>query len=238
MSASFHSPTVTTEPVRLRLARLLTRQVSKVLGASSEGQIWIDVGAHLGEYSFGAALVNPKLTVFAFEPDLKTASKRLGLLPNYIVIPMAVSGVDGVGHFFVNSQPMCSSMLPLNPEGVAIYQSRGVLAKSPDFRIEKEIVVPCTRLDTFMSLTGIESVQFLKIDAQGTDFEVVKSAGERLRTINRILLEVPSGDVHLYQNECSKEEVVAYMKNAGFELDKVESIHSFEENLTFVNRSL
>ena len=40
---------------------------------------------------------------------------------------------------------------------------------------EREILVPTTRLDTFMQDNGIASVEFLKIDAQGADFSVIRS---------------------------------------------------------------
>jgi len=55
------------------------------------------------------------------------------------------------------------------------------------------------RLDTFLNGAGIRRVHYLKIDAQGADFAVIRSAGERLRDIDRISLEVQTTPFELYR---------------------------------------
>ena len=61
------------------------------------------------------------------------------------------------------------------------------------------------------------NVDFLKVDAQGLDLEVVRSGGARLAAVRRVSMEVVSDDcvpVYLQQPRCS--EVVAAMAQLGY----------------------
>ena len=128
--------------------------------AASDGEVWLDVGAHLGEKTFSFAAQNPSARVYAFEPNLKVASKLMGRLPNYIVLPMAVSEEDGSAPFYLNRFEAASSLLPFVPEGLAQWTGGEVL------QVEATPNVPTIRLDTFLNQTGIAKVAYLKIDAQ------------------------------------------------------------------------
>jgi FkbM family methyltransferase len=191
-------------------------------------EVWIDVGSHLGETTYDHARQDPNLIVYAFEPNSSLAVQRVGLLPNYVVLPMAVSEQDGIRPFFLNSDDATSSLLAFNPEG---WQN---------WRWEKEVQttniiwVPTIRLDTFFCHMGIRKVSYLKIDAQGHDLAVVRSLGNRLADVERVRLEVAINSVPLYEGANSKPEVVEYMEKGGFMLVGANSqSHGQELNLTF-----
>jgi FkbM family methyltransferase len=193
---------------------------------------WIDVGAHLGEQTIGFAQSNPGLTVFAFEPNWRVARKAMGKLRNFVVIPMAVSEEDGTSVFHVTKADEASSLLPFDAEGLGRWAGRELL------RLESKIQVPTIRLDTFMNLMEIESVDYLKIDAQGADLKVLRSAGSRLRDVQNIQLEVDISPVRLYQGSPSFDEIVQYLNEQGFSLtDREIQIKGCEENLRFVRRT-
>ena len=191
--------------------------------------VWFDVGAHLGEKTIYRAMANPNLTVYAFEPNLKLAAKRMGYLVNFIMLPFAIAETDGASDFNLNSFDSASSLLPFNREALSQWNGE------QDLKIERVISVPTIRLDTFMNEVGIPSVDFLKIDAQGADLSVLKSAGERLRDIREIVLEVPVKPIPLYEGSHSREECLRFMAGAGFDLVKQESESDGQEaNLTFM----
>lgn len=190
---------------------------------------WIDVGAYLGEKSLGAAEADERLRVYAFEPNLAVAVGLMGRLPNYVVIPMAVSEQEGGADFYLNSFTAASSLLPFDPRGLDRWDG------GEQLRVERRVTVPVIRLDTFMDLAGIAEVEYLKIDAQGADLAVVRSAGRRLRDIARISLEVQITPVPLYAGGSEKAAVLAYLDGAGFRLEASEpQSRGQEENLTFV----
>jgi FkbM family methyltransferase len=201
-------------------------------GRSGLSGVWIDVGAYLGTESFPAAKANPALQVYAFEPNLKLAAQCWGLLPNYTVLAAAVSESDGFADFYVNANVGSSSLLPMNPEGVRRWIGGHL------YKVEWKSPVPTVRLDTFMKWANISRVEYLKVDAQGADLSVIKSAGEKLRDIKKIKLEVAVTPVSPYVGAASRTDVVAYLEKFGFTLAGVESqFHDQEENLTFISRA-
>src|ERR1700730_10299435 len=127
---------------------------------------WFDVGAFRCEHVYEYALFNPSLRVFAFEPNMHLAAKLFGALPNIIVVPMAVSETDGCAEFNITAHPGSSSLLSID-DGNARQWTGG-----PEIRVVDKTTVPTIRLDTFMNLAGIQTVDYLKIDAQGADLAV------------------------------------------------------------------
>jgi FkbM family methyltransferase len=194
--------------------------------------VWLDVGACRGEHCYGFALSNPSLRVFLFEPNLRMAIKLFGMLPNFFVVPLAVTEKDGSSDLNINSYADASSLLPLDDQGVRSWAGAQVL------RTIEKVTVGTIRLDTFLNLAGIQSVDYLKIDAQGMDLEVVKSAGNRLKDIHRICLECDVTSHPLYRGASTKSETVEFLDSRGFALiDVLPQSDGQEENLTFENKA-
>jgi FkbM family methyltransferase len=211
-----------------RMARACYRLGDELLKFARHGDVWIDVGAHLGELTFPVARRNPSLRVYAFEPNLKLAAQRMGVLKNFVVLPMAIAEEDGCATFHINACDASSSLFPLEPGGMSAWIGGEAL------REELRILVPTIRLDTFLNRAGISRVAYLKVDAQGADLAVVRSAGERLSDIDRITLEVAVAPRQLYLGAPQKEEVMHYMSQQNFLLVSSKTqTHGQEENLTF-----
>lgn len=191
-------------------------------------RVWIDVGAHEGETTIRFAAAQPGLTVYAFEPNLAVASKVMGRLRNFIVIPAAVSEKEGMAELKLSAYDASSSLLDMDQD-----VARNWVGGDGRLDVVDRVQVPTMRLDSFMNRMGIRHVEFLKIDTQGADLEVVRSAGDRLADIDRITLEVTKG-AQLYQGAAGEEEVVAFMTSHGYRL-KGRRLQTFgqEENLTF-----
>lgn len=219
------------DPLAL-LGRALRRAGNEILARTGLRGTWIDVGAYHGDLTIWHAQRNPGLTIYAFEPNLRAASTILGRFSNYIVIPMAVAEKDGIAEFHLNAFEMSSSLLPMDEQAVKSWIGGEAL------KLASIQNVPTIRLDSFMELVGIDKVDFLKIDAQGTDLSVVRSAGSRLRDISNILMEVSIAPIPVYIGEPSKEEVVEFMSRAGFRLQEAQQqTYGQEENLLFTRRA-
>jgi len=209
--------------------RALRRAGTELLRVVSPEGIWIDVGAHRGETTLHHAIRNPNLKIFAFEPNLQAAVGLTGKACNYIAIPMAIAEADGQTEFHINRFEAASSLLPMSEESRRKWKGGEALA------VESTVIVPTIRLDTFMRLAGIERVDYLKIDAQGMDLAVLRSAGSRLKDVAKITIEVDLSPSPLYVGAASKSEAIDFLRQAGFELLQTEEqTHGQEENLTFV----
>jgi len=192
-------------------------------------RVWIDVGAHEGEMTFPFAAADRSLLVYAFEPNLHAASRIMGRLRNYVVLPVAIAEKDGSAELQLNAYEQSSSLLPADAAGVKSWVTE------QEFKVIGSVTVPTMRLDTFMDGAGIGSVDYLKIDAQGLDLEVVKSAGDRLKDVAKVVLEATISSYRQYEGAPDKAVIVEYMESRGFRLagEEVQS-HGQEANLTFL----
>ena len=153
----------------------------------------------------------------------------MGRLRNYVVLPIAIAERDGSAELHLTAYEQSSSLLPVDEVGIKSWVSE------VEFKVVGSATVPTMRLDTFMNGAGIESVDFLKIDAQGLDLEVVKSAGDRLRDVSKVQLEATTSSYRQYEGAPGKSVIVEYMESKGFRLTEEEvQSHGQEANLTFL----
>ncbi len=154
----------------------------------------------------------------------------MGRLRNYVVLPFAIAERDGSATLQLNAYEQSSSLLPPDAEGIKRWETGGL-----HFEVVGAVTVPTMRLDTFIASVGLKSVDFLKVDAQGLDLEVVRSAGDRLKDIRKIQLEVTTVDYRQYEGAPGRSAIVDFMESKGFVLkgEEIQS-HGQEANLTFV----
>ncbi len=197
--------------------------------ASGKRRIWIDVGAHRGETTFESARRDPNLLVYAFEPDVAVAAHRYGLLPNFVVLPLAVSDRDGFREFHVSSNDATSSLLAFDPERLKQWRGGGRI------KTVRRVQVPTIRLDTFLDVMGIARVDYLKIDAQGHDLEVLLSLGDRIRDVAELKVEACAIARPLYHDAHNQTATVTeFLQRHGFVLaESLPESLAQERNLLF-----
>lgn len=155
-----------------------------------------------------------KTHVHAFEcnPDaLEIAVKNIGKNPNITLAPYAVWVETGKLLFYrvPEGNIGASSVFPFNPD-----------AKNyPDILEEgltqEEIIVDAIRLDEYLKLNDIPSIDLLCMDVQGAAFEVLQSLGDYLSEVKYIITELETHPIYL--GEVLYEDVDAYLKENGFE---------------------
>jgi len=157
------------------------------------------------------------------------AGRIMGRLRNYVVLPFAIAERDGSAVLQLNAYEQSSSLLPPDEAGVKSWVTE------QSFEVVGSVTVPTMRIDTFLNRMGIGAVDYLKIDAQGLDLEVVKSAGDRLADVAKVQLEATTASYRQYEGAPDKTAIVEYMESRGFRLTGEESqSHGQEANLTFV----
>jgi len=153
----------------------ITQFVFKVL---SDGDIFVDVGAHGGLYTVLAAKrVGNGGKVFSFEPNplnvkFLKLNVHLNNLENVEIIPMAVNNKEGRLKLFCSTnETALTSTSPLN-------------FKDANQRI---IQVDTTSLDELIK--KVDFVKILKIDTEGNDYNVLESAKGLLNKTFYIIVE-------------------------------------------------
>jgi FkbM family methyltransferase len=187
----------------------------------------IDIGAHDGS-SFSIPYAKDRNNlVYAIEPIPALANKiRSSGLPNLYVFCTAIGEEEGLATFYLNQDSQTSSLLPNSAED-------GWSSYADSLKTIETIEVPVLRLDNFMRSHHIVEVDLLKVDAQGYDLQVIKSAGDLIRKVRRIQLEVQV--TPLYKGSASKDEILEYLEASGFRLVSTKfQTEGLEENLEFV----
>lgn len=150
--------------------------ITRVLDPSAS-LVFIDVGANQGATAARMLREFPNATVYAFEPspsvvdDLNAAARaHPGLRP----VPLAAGSANGEIDFNVTRNHWCSSVLTPSPLGKRYYGDW--------YDTVRTVRVGVVRLDDWTAEQAITRVDFLKVDAQGYDLEVLRGAEGLLRS--------------------------------------------------------
>jgi len=164
----------------------------------------IDVGANQGFFSLYAA--SKGATVYAFEPCtenfevLKWNVARNGLEKHVKAFNMAVMGEKGHVPLYVGLDASGEILSGTVSTRNSNRGGEGVVVRS----------VECTTLDSLLHDMGIERCDFLKMDCEGAEYEILRNTSrDSFRKIARISLECHEGRM---------AEAVTILKNAGFEI--------------------
>ena len=90
------------------------------------------------------------------------------------------------------------------------------------------------RLDTFCKENGITHIEHIKVDAQGSDLDVLKSIGEYLNVTHSIMVEAfINNHEYVYEGEVKEDEVMQLLTPLGFVLTN-RAVDGNYADLTFV----
>lgn len=179
------------------------------------------------------------LPVLFIDPD-GDALDRVPALEGDVKVRGALSTFNGETsfHFYGDGT---HSILTINTKDIHkfIGGHTGEPARREDWLPRKSISVPCYRLDTLLQEFNIDEVPFLTIDAQGHDLQVLKSLGNRIRSVWHFELEVQVTDFEIYIGQSALSEVLDYAAQEGFDLFLCQpQTFGQELNLLFSNRSV
>lgn len=171
------------------------------------------------DYGAGAwNLFAPNLTIYGFDADADACEaaeadlelKQINWTEKHI--PLALGKSVEETTLYVTKHPMCSSLYPPNEPYNARFTNLPQLCNL-DFTIDIET----STLDAFCAAEGINTIDFLQIDVQGAELQVLKGASEILnRGVLGIQAEVEFS--HLYVNQPLFADVDVYLRGHGFTL--------------------
>ena len=165
----------------------------------------IDIGANIGNVSLAVSKLFPDAKIYAIEPvfDIykilkKSTTKHL----NIYTFPLAISN---------NSKSVTMLYNKKLPEGSL------VMNNSVSFK-GKKIHVKALTLDSFIKQNHIKQIDYLKIDVESFEKNVLQGAHESLGDVHYLCLEIQATD---YTDYTFSELVgMLYGKNYNFQLLK------------------
>ncbi|HET9806211.1 MAG TPA: FkbM family methyltransferase [Nitrososphaeraceae archaeon] len=189
-----------------------------------EGDIVIDVGAHIGPYTLKASRhvgLNGKVIAIEADPEnfkLLKLNIQLNKLTNVIALNYAVYSKEDKIKLYLPSKEK-------EEESSPSYTKYNTIMTERVDNEKKFVEVKANTLDYLLQSNGIkhEQVNWIKIDVEGAEYEVLKGSKDILDKSNNIslLIEVHnlSSNINLY------EPIKEFLNSYNFKIDfeKVES---------------
>lgn len=130
-----------------------------------------------------------------------------------MVVPVAVSNVKGSRNLYLTKNPKCSSLFPPNDKVLKRYEPK--LARDGRELIRKDVVQVDT-LDNLLAQGAIEVPDVLKIDTQGSEYEVIEGGRSLLEGVSIVIVETWTEEVYVgIKNDA---QVSSLLEGLGFNL--------------------
>lgn len=143
------------------------------------------------------------------------------------IFPLFVSGGDEKVDFHLYESRVHSSSRQPHPRFASLFAG-------PSFRIERTVEMKSSSLDDFFeSNSGALKPDFLKIDTQGTEFEILEGAARILENCSMVEVEVEF--LEFYHGQKLFHEVAAFLLHKGFDLFHLNRV--FSQRRGYVGRA-
>ncbi|MDZ4716527.1 MAG: hypothetical protein SH819_13770 [Cytophagales bacterium] len=174
--------------------------------------ILVDVGASGGIHQRWKKIA-PYAICVAFDADDRemqlTESSSSGFRRLITINRIVTDREDEEVDFYLTQSPFCSSAL--EPDMAAL--SRWPFQEL--FRVERKVRLKAAKLMNALGEAGIERIDWLKVDTQGTDLRIFRSLPESVR--HEILLaEFEPGILDAYKGEDKLSELIGFMSKSYF----------------------
>jgi FkbM family methyltransferase len=174
--------------------------------------VLVDIGAAQGIHPKWRAIARYSVCV-AFEADERelgsVTSEAAGFRRLTTYNRIAAERASEAEPFHLTASPFCSSRLAPRHDSLARY------AFAPLFRVERTVELPALELPSALAQLGVERVDWLKIDSQGTDLRLFRSLGDALAA-KVLVVEFEPGIIDAYEGEDTLAELLADMGARGF----------------------
>lgn len=157
----------------------------------------VDVGANVGGFALYARGWNPEARVLCFEPNpqvLDMLERNVGSEPGVRVFPSALSDREG---------------------DITLYQhprNTGETSVSGRISGARAVSVPVQRADAALKEAGVQQIDVLKVDTEGSEVSILAGLGDLLQRTAVAMLE--------YHSEADRRRIDELM--AGFQLYEAE----------------
>lgn len=170
--------------------------------------------------------------VYCFEADIdmfKLLKTKFKNKKNVELINKAVGVYDGVVPFYIAENKMSSSINKLSNYSI----------QNDITQYKKIVEIESIRLDTFIQKNNLNNIQYLHCDAQGSDFDILKSLGDKISIIQNGQVE-GSRNENLYDTDNHYTSIIEYLENNNFVILNKEEIEQRNDwldlNILFRNK--
>ncbi len=186
----------------------------------------IDIGANKGIFTLVAAKLVPDGKVISFEPasiNYGTLKKNIAVnkFNNIVLYKMALGNIDGETILFT---PTGDYKDGTKNEGIySVYEKYADGGSSPGEKIK------LNKLDNILPSLSLKKISLIKVDAEGSEYEILKVMGNTLKTHkSQILIEI--NEHGLKKSGYSLDEMLNYLRGLNYKFKPIYSTKSDDMN--------
>ena len=173
--------------------------------AIKPGDVFLDLGANIGYFSLLVAKNLPSVKVISFEPVLGLFEKMndnisLNNIKNISTVSAAVGEISGERELFVSA--------PDNLGMSSFHQPENYSGKKERVKV--------VNIDDWFKTSGLSKIDVIKLDIEGSEFDVLKGMKKVLQKQKPILI-VEVNPVTLSMFNLKPSDICDYLKQLNFE---------------------
>jgi FkbM family methyltransferase len=161
----------------------------------------VDIGGHIGSFATKAGILASQGKVYACEPFPSTyevLSKNTAPYPNIKAQQIAISNKNGTDTFYFSTA---------NPA------ENSLVRKSAN-----STEVPLMTLGDFLTQNNINSVDLMKVDCEGAEYDILFGAKDQLHKIKKMVMEIHEPEFFGISDRYSITALTKFLEESGFKV--------------------
>jgi len=208
-----------------------------------ENPVVVEIGAHYGEDSLRFLETFKDITLYCFEPD----QRNIDIFKKHVndervkLFEIALSNTAGTALFYQSYQEHRAGEVPdkynwisqkdyinggLNSSGASSLKTGYV------HTLDKPSEVKTDRFDSWYKENNMDKIDFVWLDVQGAEREVIEGMGQEIKNIKYIWVEYGEG---FYEGAMNRIETVLLMRAKGFQEVNKYSDNTPQGDILFLN---
>jgi FkbM family methyltransferase len=148
--------------------------------------------------------------VIGFEPDPEECARIAAANPAVEYVPLALGAEVGEATLHLTVEPACASLYPPDADAVAERPALSIAAPVGETKVQ------VTTLAAWADDAGIDRIDILKLDTQGSELGILSGAGDLLHTVRFLQVEVEFNPI--YAGQPLFGDVDRFLRDRGFVL--------------------
>jgi len=152
----------------------------------------------------------PQMHFFGFEPDPKEFARLTEISPQgFTYFPVAVGGLNQEATLYVTRNPACSSLVAPDFKFLRPY------LMAPHFDLAQQLNIDVVSLDHYLPAAGVQHIDFLDLDTQGSELEILQGA-QTLLSSGTAVVKCEVEFAALYRDQPLFGDVDRFLRENGF----------------------
>lgn len=174
-------------------------------------EIVFDVGSYHGSFTEAILNKNPSIEIHAFEPNNLAFEiiKNKFQNNNVIINNSALGDLKEERILYLNNFDETNSLLASNTIDAKLDKLTTNI---------KQQKVNVTTLDQYCNESGLQQIDFVKVDTQGNTYNVLLGASDLLKSKGIKYLYVETEFIQIYKDEKCFSEIELLLRNMGYQL--------------------